>query len=36
MVARPARGFRHNSLKAEGLQIEFVDKSLNDADRIIV
>ena len=36
MIAGPPRGFRHNALEAEHLQVEFIDESLDDADRIIV
>ncbi len=36
MIARPSRGFRHHAVEAESLQIEFVDKSLDDADWVVI
>ncbi len=35
MIGRPSRGPWHHAGKAQGSQIQLVNESLNDADRIV-
>ena len=36
MIARPSCDFWHHALKAESLQIKLADKSLDNADRVLI